>query len=269
MTPEARKKRGKEPQEEEAATPDHIRLNPEDWEDPAGRRIIECHKNSTHETDAKNESDLDAFQQEWNTKRGGQTASEYHKQGAPYMEPQSVEEGREPRTKVASSDSDRPRDVHVATDSHRSQSLTRQPFLKRVLDISTIEVMAFTVFRAMFGKGVRVPLKIEGSMDMDIVVKDTDVVINTNNVTFQPPKLQVWHFIFAYKGKPVLEYGRGIERVKVHYYHAFVMLVAMWWGGKKKRRAEKKADEARDVELTRYAAGNERPDEENGTGRDQ
>jgi len=167
------------------------------------------------------------------------------------MEAQSAQEGHQTGMKVA----------HEATDPHRSQSLTKQPLLERVFDISTIEVMAFTIFRAMFGKGVRVPLKIEGSLDMDIAVKDTDVVINTNDVTFQPPKLQVWHFIFTYKGKPVMEYGRGIDGVKIHYYRALVMLVARWWGGKKKKKANKEADEAKDRELTTYAVGSERLNE--------
>jgi len=156
-----------------------------------------------------------------------------------------------------------------ATDKPISQPLTKQTFSQRVLDISNIEVLAYTIFRAMFGKGIRVPLKIEGSMDMDIAVKDTDVIISTNDVSFEPPKLQIWHFIFAYKGKPVLEYGRGVKRIKVHYYRAFVMLIAMWWGGKKKRKAKQKADKAADMELASYAAGNERPNEKKGTGGDQ
>jgi len=156
-----------------------------------------------------------------------------------------------------------------ATDSPTNQPITKQTFSQRVLDISSIEVLAYTVFRAMFGKGIRVPLKREGSMDMDIAVKDTDIIINTNDVSFEPPKLQIWHIIFAYKGKPVLEYGRGVKRIKVHYYRAFVMLIAMWWGGRKKRKAKEKADKAADIELAGYAAGNEKSNEKKGTGGDQ
>ena len=312
MSPKARKKKEEDPPTTEAAKSERVLLNPEEWKDPAGRKVIkEYHKKGLPGTDAGDEDDLDAFEQQWNPIGGGRTTSEYHKQDAPYMEAQSEQDGHQPRMRETSrkafgekfhpgkesprntgseggeketfsknlskkatskntgKDNGQLHDIAKTPDSPTEQALTKQPFFTRVFDVSTIEVLAFTVFRAMFGKGIRVPLKIEGSMDLDIAVKDTDVVVNANGVAFEPPKLEVWHFIFAYKGKPVFEYGRGIERIKVHYYHAFVMLMAMWWGGKKKRKARAKADKAADLGLARYAAGDIGPNEKKGSGGDQ
>lgn len=284
MSPKAKRKKEEDPPTTEAAKSERVLLNPEEWKDPAGRKVVkEYHKKGLPGTDAGDEDDLDAFEQQWNPIGGGRTTSEYHKQDAPYVEAQSEQDGHQPRMretssgnlsiKVTSKDTGRDNgqlhDIAKAPDPPTGQALTKQPFLTRVFDVSTIEVLAFTVFRAMFGKGIRVPLKIEGSMDLDIAVKDTDVVINANGVAFEPPKLEVWHFIFAYKGKPVFEYGRGVERIKVHYYHAFVMLMDMWWGGKKKRKARAKADKAADLGLARYAAGDIRPNEKKGSGGDQ
>ncbi len=306
MNSEVKKKKGKNPPMKNE-TSEHILLQPEEWKDPAGLKVIgEYHKDGLPGTEAGDESDLDAFEKQWNTKGGSQTVSEYHKQDAPYMETQLEQDSHQPRMmknskkavgqeshleekvpqntgskgvkkaaffdnlleKITRKDNGKDNDQLHNTDK-ATDSPTKQSFSKRVFDISTIEVLAYTVFRAMFGKGIRVPLKIEGSMDMDIMVKDTDVVINTNDVSFEPPKLQIWHFIFAYKGKPVLEYGHGVKRIKIHYYRAFVMLIAMWWGGKKKRKAKEKADKAADMKLASYAAGKERSNEKEGTGGDQ
>lgn len=303
MSPEVRKKKGRNPPTTDAGTSEHVLLNPEEWKDSAGVKVIkEYHKKDLQGSEAGPESDLDAFEQQWKAKGGSQTASEYHKQDAPDMEAQSEQGAHQPRVseaskeaseeelhqgkeppgnagstggekevssdnlleKVTSEDSGKDND-QLTNTTGVTDSLASHP----LVDISTVEVLAFTIFRAMFGAGVNVPLKIEGSTDMDIAVKGTDVVINTNDVTFEPPKLQIWHFIFAYKGKPVLEYGRGIDRIKVHYYRAFVMVMASWWGSKKKRKAKEKADKAADVELTRYAAGEERLNERNRTGGDQ
>jgi hypothetical protein len=97
-----------------------------------------------------------------------------------------------------------------------------------------LEVISYAIFRAMFGKSIMVPLKVEGVIDMDFAVKNNDVTLNTDVIALTPPQLQIWRFIFSYKHKPVLEYGRGIESgVKIHYWRAFLLLLAMWWGSNK------------------------------------
>ncbi len=308
MGPEEKKKKGKNPPAEED-TSEHVLLNPEEWKDPEEVTVIkEYHKTPIPGSEEADELDLDAFEKNWDAKGKGQTASEYHKKDAPFMDGESEQEGPQSRERIRSKKAPgeelRPRkeftlatgpkagekeayaekikekvtettgsvreELTKATDTLTGRSLGKAPKTRSVIDISTLEVLGYTVFRAMFGQGVRVPLKIEGSMDMDIAVKDTNVIINTNDVTFEPPVLQIWHFIFAYKGRPVIEYGRGVTRVKVHYYNAFVMLLAMWWGGKKKRKAKEKASRARDKELlARSVEGNEKHEEKGRMGGDQ
>jgi hypothetical protein len=124
----------------------------------------------------------------------------------------------------------------------KADTPTQKPSLQRIIDVSTIELMAYTLSRALFHQGVRVPLYIKGAVDMDIAVKDTQVIVNTNDVSFEPPPLQIWHIIFTYKGKPVLEYGHGVKNtMKIHHGHAILFLMAMWLGSRKRRKAREKA----------------------------
>jgi hypothetical protein len=97
------------------------------------------------------------------------------------------------------------------------------------LDSQTVEVLALTVFRAIFGHGVRVPLKMKGVMDMDLVVKDGNVLLNMNQMQLEGPELKVWRFTFAYHDKPVVEYGRGIKNdMKIHFPQLTFLLLTMW-----------------------------------------
>ena len=121
---------------------------------------------------------------------------------------------------------------------------------EKTLDTKTVEVLALTVFRAIFGKGVRVPLKMNGVTDMDLVVRDDNVILNLNKVQLRVPELLIWRFIFAYQGKPVLEYGRGIKNdMKIHLPQVFFLLLAVWRERRKKYKAKATADAARDREM--------------------
>jgi hypothetical protein len=112
----------------------------------------------------------------------------------------------------------------------------------KIIDLPSIEIMTYTLSRALFRRGLRVPLKFEGVVDMDISMKNADVILNTNEVSFEPPPLKIWRIIFSYKGKPVFEYGRGVKsNLKIHYPHALVFLISMWLGGRKLRKARKQA----------------------------
>ena len=104
--------------------------------------------------------------------------------------------------------------------------------LGQVIDVSTIEIAALTVFRAFFGQGVAIPIKREGFVDMNIVIMGKDVVINTNRLMLEVPELAIWRIVFAYKGRPILEYGRGVpNKIKIHRYRALQLLAGMWWHG--------------------------------------
>ena len=117
-------------------------------------------------------------------------------------------------------------------------------------------MVTYALFRAMFGRGIHVPLKREGVIDMDIAIEDNNIILNTNDVTFIPPELKIWRLIFTYKNKPIIEYGRGIKRgMKIHYGRAVIFLLAMWSGGRKTRKAQEKAVKIAELEKTRDSEG--------------
>jgi hypothetical protein len=125
---------------------------------------------------------------------------------------------------------------------------------ERTLDTKTVEVLALAVFRTMFRDGIRVPLKMKGKMDMDLVVRDSNVVLNMNQVQTDVPELAIWRITFAYHGKPVFEYGRGIKNdVKIHLPQAFVLLLAIWQERRRKNRAKARAGAAKEREMIAHA----------------
>ncbi len=260
----------------------------------------------TVEARPPDKSDLDSFSEYWKDTGTNKLRSEYHKEGAPYMEAPSEWDGHRPRfgrppdkagEKAAHDSRERARgagdgagggagdepaghwgggggSLPEGEDGVRFEggglagALTKLPRIERVLDVSTIEVLTFAMFRAIFGRGVRIPLKVEGAFDMEIVAKDRDIVLNTNQLFFEVPELNVWRFILAYKGKPVIEYGRGVKhRIKIRYFRLFVVLLAVWWGSKKKRRADSRRAEAAAQAEARYAAEGKGPGKGDGAGR--
>jgi len=195
---------------------EHILIEPEEWKDHPGRRVIaEYHKKDPPESQAENE-----IQDKMNKER----------------KTSNIE----------------------TTDDSSKQKL----HISRILDLSTVEMITYAIFRAIFGKSIQIPLKREGVIDMDIAVKDNDIILNTNNVSFVPPELQIWRIIFTYKNKPIIEYGRGIKRsMKIHYGSALIFLLAMWSGGRKTRKALEKAAKNAELEKTRNSE-----DKKKGTG---
>ena len=104
---------------------------------------------------------------------------------------------------------------------------------------------------------------------MDIAVENNDVILNTNDVSFVPPQLQIWRLIFTYKNKPIIEYGRGIKRgMKIHYGSALIFLLAMWSGGRKTRKAQEKAAKIAELEKTRNSEGKNKTNKKKGTDSD-
>jgi hypothetical protein len=121
---------------------------------------------------------------------------------------------------------------------------------EKTLDTKTVEVLALAVFRTLFRDGIHVPLKVIGAMDMDLVVKDNNVLLNMNQVHATVPELSIWRITFAYRGKPVIEYGRGIKNdMKVHLPQLFFLMLAAWREKRKNDRARARGDTVRDREL--------------------
>ena len=118
------------------------------------------------------------------------------------------------------------------------------------LDTKTVEVLALTVFRAIFREGIRVPLTVAGTAEMDLVVRDANVLVNLKKVQVQAPELQIWRLTLAYQGKPVVEYGRGIKNdMRIHLPRLCFLLLALWRERGKKIRFKARANAARDREM--------------------
>jgi hypothetical protein len=129
------------------------------------------------------------------------------------------------------------------------------PSPRRIVDSKTVEILALTVFRAIFRGGVHVPLKLKDVMDMDLVVKDGNVYLNLNNFQLTGPELTVWRLTFAYHGKPVIEYGRGIKNdLKVHLPQLFILLLEAWRNSMNKNKARARGATIASRDLVTLAA---------------
>jgi hypothetical protein len=172
-----RKGKTKKASSDKKPAPDRRLLNPEEWEDAPGRKVI----------------------------------SEYHKGASP----------ESPAGADVKNQAKEPSDEVGTGEPHHQKMKASQVF-----DVSTVEMLAYALSRSLFRRGVQIPLKVKNVVDMDIAVKDTDIILNTNDVSFELPPLQIWREIFSYKGKPVLEYGRGVNNdFKIHYSRAISLLL--------------------------------------------
>jgi hypothetical protein len=124
----------------------------------------------------------------------------------------------------------------------------------KTLDTKTVEVLALALFRTVFRNGLRLPLRVKDLMDMDLVIRDNNVLLNMNKVHMEVPELLIWRLTFAYQGKPVVEYGRGIKNgMKFHYPQLVFLLLAIWRDKRRKVRAKAEGAAARTRELVSIA----------------
>ena len=137
--------------------------------------------------------------------------------------------------------------------------------LERALNVQTIEFLAYTVIRALFPRKVRYSLKREGVVDMDIILYERDVILNTNKLVFEVPELSIWRIVYAYRGKPVVELGRGVKNnIKIYRLRLIRILFGLWWakrfgraktGAKDARREDKELKEEEDTVESESAKG--------------
>jgi hypothetical protein len=229
-------------------------LCPEEWKDEEGRNVL----GEYHKGDEKLEADLDAFEQYWKDKGAINFESEYHKEGAPYMEAPSEWDGHRARLgrvpdREAEEEARRGRESARRTSfgpegeerpnlTEAAQQIGRAAVeLGRKIDINALEVVTYAAFRAIFGYGIRVPIKKEGLVDLDIIVKGKDFVVNTNQLYFEIPELAVWRIVYSHKGRPVMELGRGVKNgFKLHRLNSIRLGFEIWWQGRKRRIAKQK-----------------------------
>jgi hypothetical protein len=231
LSPEKEDKEVKKKEEDE-----RVLLCPEEWTDPECREIVgEYHKGLTEET-TDLEADLKAFEKVWTAKGRTKVDSEYHKEGAPFLG--WSEEGDRPLPPSAQTPEDYQRMLKERGFIERPPGEGAAPInLERSLDLGTVEIISYALFRAIFGKGVRVPIKREGMIDMDVIVRGKDIILNTNQLFFVVPELAVWRIIYSHKGAPVMEMGRGVKKgMKLHRLQAIRLALEIWKDSRKNQK---------------------------------
>ena len=258
-------KRKEEQEEDDKCT--HPLMCAEEWKDSEGAKVLaEYHKDGGVEEEKRVEEDLDAFERYWQKKQGINFQGEYHKEGAPFLEEPSGWDGHGPRGQhepeaprptapgemredfsakeqppvSTIEDQERKSGIPVPLPAEKLDKEKKEPLkITEVVDINTLEVVSYWIFRLAFGKQLHIPVKKEGLADLDVHINNKDVVVNTNQLYFSFPELVVWHITYTHKGRPVLEIGRGVKKgLKVHRINAFRLLMEVWMGSK---RAEKES----------------------------
>jgi hypothetical protein len=238
----------------EKKAPEHVLMCPLDWDDPECRKILGEYHKGMQDDDVILDSEVKAFENFWNAKSRTKVTSEYHKEGAPYLG--WSEEGRGPVPLTATD----PKDYHRLLNEQGvpeagDRGSGERPDLPRSIDLGTMEVITYALFRAIFGYGVRIPIKREGMVDMDVVVRGKDVILNTNQLFFMVPDLAVWRVMFSHKGAPVVEFGRGVEKgLKMHRVQAIKLVLEIWRDSKRnqmrKAQLRKAQSEKADEEVS-------------------
>jgi hypothetical protein len=235
---------------------------PEEWKDPEGRKIItEFHKEGLPKELVGVDADLETFERYWKKKGGSvKVKGEYHKEGAPFLDSRPLEDISsetkesfevtveanppvkentvEEPTKQPPANPTPPAEVPnpVAPDGSAPQNNVR-----RQIDMGLIEMISYALFRVAFRNGVNIPIKRDGVIDMDVTVKGKEITINTNQLYFSVPELNVWHVVYQHKGKPILELGRGVKNgMRIHRLASVRLGLEMWNGSRKMNKMKLK-----------------------------
>ncbi len=233
----------------------------EEWKDPASRKVLtEFHKDGLPKELVGVDADLENFERYWQKKGGSvKVKGEYHKNGAPFLD---REPGMEDINKTETSDGETaeascsseqtgeeaPKEpitgnaVNPEKDgSTSSEEPLPQGNIQRPIDMGLIEMVSYALFRVVFSQGLSIPIKREGMVDMDVTVQGKEITINTNQLFFSVPELNVWHIVYEHKGKPILELGRGVKNgMVIHRIQALRLGFEMWNGSRKMNKQKLK-----------------------------
>jgi len=214
--------------EDEEAPRERVLMCAADWKDPECRKVIsEFHKEGIGSEILDVDQDLQGFEKAWGDKGPAKFYSEYHKEGAPFLEKDGLNA------------------YAPAGPIERTGRSPKDAVLDRKLDVGTVEVITYALFRAIFGYGVNIPIKRPGVVDMDGTVKGKDININTNDFFFNIPDLIVWRVVYSHQGTPIMEFGRGVDKgFKVHRLQALRLFLALRSKSKKATKARMAARKA-------------------------
>ncbi len=221
--------------DEEEAPRERVLMCAADWKDPDCRTVIsEFHKEGIDTEILDVDQDLRGFENKWGDQGPAKFYSEYHKEGAPYLEKDGLND-------------------YVPTGPiERTGRSPKDAVLDRKLDVGTVEVITYALFRAIFGYGVNIPIKRPGVVDMDVTIKGKDININTNDFYFNVPDLIVWKVAYSHQGTPIMEFGRGVDKgFKVHRLNALKLFLALRSKSKKATKDRMAARKAAAEEAVR------------------
>ncbi len=212
-------------------------------------------------SDLAEHDELDLWPQEWRYPMQRRVLTAYHKEGAPLLEPDSSELAP-PRAPVRPSP---PHDAQKKSPSRpprrrrKAPTVKRKPLpvqeeaprplgeiddrpprgrrLNRALDLPTVEMLAYTAFRATFRHGVRYHIEKEGLIDWDLTIADKTVTVDANRLIFELPQLSIWRVVLAYQGRPVIEIGRGVKNgLRIHRWRLILVLLRAYLQRRRTRK---------------------------------
>lgn len=109
--------------------------------------------------------------------------------------------------------------------------------VKRPFDITGIEQLAFLALNGIFPDGIRIPIRKEGMMDFDVVIKGKEIMIDVKGPLADVPSLAVWRLTFAFEGEPLAMYGRGVKGdVKVYKLRVLKFIIRASLAKRKRKR---------------------------------
>ena len=66
-------------------------------------------------------------------------------------------------------------------------------------------------------------------MDLDVIIKGKELMLDVNQLFLDGPKLSVWRVTVAYRGEPLLRFGRGVKGdIKIHPIRMARFLTYIW-----------------------------------------
>lgn len=231
---------------------DHALVCPEDWDDPEARRVLgEYHKETAPKVKTGVEADLERFEEFWSNKGHVNVQSAYHKHGAPYVEEIDGRNSRDVQAEVGAETAG----VEPESGKAEGAGTTVNPFSGRQIDLATIEIITYALSRALFAGGVKVPIKKDGMVDMDITLKGKDIYVNTNQFYAAIPELSVWRIVYTHQEKPIFEFGRGVKKgMKVHRLNALKLGMSLWMQTRAAAKAKAKLKKQQDLEMRKGAS---------------
>jgi hypothetical protein len=222
-------------------TCDRALLCPEDWIEPKDRKVIgEFHKEGLPGGLPGVDADLERFEEFWSSRGSVNVQSSYHKRGAPYQDEIEGTGDRQPQAEIGDEAIRGAPTEEVLKGTSQQPIKMPEPQSNRTINLATVEIISYALFRTVFGTGLRIPLKKEGMIDAEITVRNKDIIVNTNQFYASIPDLAVWRIIYTHQGSPIFELGRGVPKgMKVYRWNALKLGFGLW----RQNRAALKAKE--------------------------